>query len=310
MEQEIEWSVDRGRVVLFDWVTLIQAIMGGALHGGVLALIAIGLTLVFGVMEIINFAHCEFLMVGMYVSFWLFTLLGIDPYLSVIISVPTLFATGIVIQRYLINPVLGASVNIQVILTIGISLFLQNLMLFLFSADPKPINLPYASDLFIIGDVLFFPRVRVFTFLASLGFTILLYLLLMKTHVGRTIRAAAENRRAALLMGINVERIFIFAFGIGLACAGAAGSLILPFYPASPEAGMHFIMTAFVIVILGTLGNFIGAFVAGIIIGVVQAVGAAYLPGGSLYEALTFVVFVGFMLFRPNGLFGKRAERA
>jgi branched-chain amino acid transport system permease protein len=294
---------------LFDWVTLLQAILGGALHGGVLALIAIGLTLVFGVMEIINFAHCEFLMVGMYISYWLYTLTGIDPYLSVVISVPTLFLVGVLIQRFVINPVLGASANIQVILTIGISLFLQNLMLFLFSADPKPVNLSYSTDLFIIRDVLFFPRVRVFTFLGSMGLTIILYLLLMRTHLGRTIRAAAENRRAALLMGINVERIFIFSFGIGLACAGAAGSMILPFYPASPEAGMHFIMTAFVIVILGTLGNFVGAFIAGIIIGVVEAVGATYLPGGSLYEALTFVVFVGFMLFRPNGLFGRSAGR-
>jgi branched-chain amino acid transport system permease protein len=283
--------------------------MGGALHGGVLALIAIGLTLVFGVMEIINFAHCEFLMVGMYVSYWLFTLLGIDPYLSVVISIPTLFVLGVLIQRFLINPVLGASVNIQVILTIGISLFLQNLMFFLFSADPKPVNLSYSTDLFIIRDMLFFPKVRVFTFIGSLSLTVILYFLLMKTHLGRTIRAAAENRRAALLMGIDVQRIYIFAFGIGLACAGAAGSLILPFYPASPEAGMHFIMTAFVIVILGTLGNFMGAFVAGIIIGVVEAVGATYLPGGSLYEALTFVVFVGFMLFRPNGLFGRSVER-
>jgi len=294
---------------LFDWVTLLQAILGGALNGGVLALIAVGLTLVFGVMGIINFAHCEFLMVGMYVSYWLFSLLGMDPYLSVIISVPALFVMGVIIQRFLISPVLDAPVNIQVILTIGISLLLQNLALFLFSADPKTINLSYSSKLLIVGDALFFPWVRIYTFTAALGLSILLYFLLMKTHIGRTLRAAAENRRAALLMGINVERIFVLAFGIGMACAGAAGSLILPFYPASPEAGMHFIMTAFVIVILGTLGNFVGAFIAGIIIGVVQAVGATYLPGGSMYEAVTFVVFVGFMIFRPNGLFGRRLER-
>ncbi len=293
---------------MFDWVTLAQAVMGGALHGGVLALIAIGLTLVFGVMEIINFAHCEFLMVGMYISYGLYALLGIDPYLSVLISVPSLFIIGMIIQRFLINPVLGAPVNIQVILTIGISLFLQNLVLFLFSADPKPVNLSYSTDLFIIKDLLFFPKVRVYTFIGSVGVTILLFFLLMKTHMGRTMRAAAENRRAALLMGINVDRIFIIAFGIGLACAGAAGSLVLPFFPASPEAGTHFIMTAFVIVILGTLGNFIGALVAGMIIGIVEAVGATYLPGGSLYEALTFVVFIGFMLFRPSGLFGRSAE--
>ena len=138
---------------MFDWITLAQAVMGGALHGGVLALIAIGLTLVFGVMHIINFAHCEFLMVGMYLSYWLFALLGIDPYLSVIISIPALFALGMVIQRFVINPVLGASVNIQVILTIGISLVLQNLMLFLFSADPRPASLSYASDLYIIKNM-------------------------------------------------------------------------------------------------------------------------------------------------------------
>ncbi len=293
---------------MFDWVTLAQAILGGALHGGVLALIAIGLTLVFGVMEIINFAHCEFLMVGMYISYGLYAWLGIDPYLSVMISVPSLFIIGMLIQRFLINPVLSAPVNIQVILTIGITLFLQNLMLFLFSADPKPVNLSYSTDLFIIKDLLFFPKVRVYTFIGSVGVTILLFFLLMKTHLGRTMRAAAENRRAAMLMGINVDRIFIIAFGIGLACAGAAGSLVLPFFPASPEAGTHFIMTAFVIVILGTLGNFIGAFVAGMIIGIVEAVGAAYLPGGSLYEALTFVVFIGFMLFRPSGLFGRSVE--
>lgn len=294
---------------MFDWVTFVQAVLGGALHGGVLALIAIGLTLVFGVMEIINFAHCEFLMVGMYVSYWLFAFLGMDPYLSVIISVPFLFVMGMIIQRFLINPILGASVNIQVILTIGISLFLQNLALFLFSADPKAINLSYSSNLLIIGDVLFFPWVRIYTFSAALGLSLLLYFLLKKTHFGRTIRAAAENRKAALLMGINVERVFVLAFGIGLACAGAAGSLILPFYPATPDAGMHFIMTAFVIVILGTLGNFVGAFVAGIIIGVAEAIGAAYLPGGSLYEAVTFVVFVAFMLFRPSGLFGRSISR-
>jgi branched-chain amino acid transport system permease protein len=214
-----------------------------------------------------------------------------------------------VIQRYLINPVLNASINIQVILTIGISLILQNLMLLLFHADPRPATLSYASDLYIIKDMLFFPKVRVYTFAGALALTLVLYFLLMRTHFGRTMRAAAENRRAALLMGINVDRIYIYAFGIGLACAGAAGSLVLPFYPVSPEVGSHFLMTAFVIVVLGTLGNFVGAFIAGIIIGVVQAAGAAYLPGGSLYEAVTFIVFVGFLLFRPNGIFGRTVER-
>lgn len=294
---------------MFDWVTLIQAIIGGTLHGGVLALIAIGLTLVFGVMKIINFAHCEFLMVGMYISYWLYSMIGMDPYLSVAISIPALFVLGAIIQRFLINPILDASINIQVILTIGISLCLQNLMLFLFSADPKPVNLSYSSELFIIADTFFFPRVKVYTFIFAVALTVLLYLFLTKTHLGRTTQAAAENRRAALLMGINVNRIYIVAFGIGLACAGAAGTLILPFFPASPEAGTHFLMNAFVIVILGTLGNIIGAFIAGIIIGVVQAVGAAYLPGGSLFEALTFIVFIGFLLFRPHGLFGTNAAK-
>jgi len=283
----------------------LQSIISGLLIGGVYALIAVGLTLIFGVMKIINFAHGEFLMFGMYFAFFLSTLFGIDPYLSAIAALPLFLLFGWGIQAVLIRPVLGAPDMIQILLTVGISLVLQNLALFFFSADFQSLNLSYSGMTFEVGPA----RVslsRLLACIVALSVAGGLYLFLQKTDVGKALRACAEEREGALAVGIDVERMYKVAFGLGIACVAIAGILMTPFFYIAPTVGVPFTLTAFVVVVLGGLGNIPGALVGGLIVGLVESLGEILLPAASLKSLATFSIFILILLLRPQGLFGQK----
>lgn len=280
-----------------------QALVSGILNGGIYGLVAIGLTFIWGVMNIINFAHGSMLMIGMYVTFWLFTLLGIDPYLSLLASIPLLFFFGVATEKVLIEPVLKSDPFIQVVLTMGLMLLLENLATVFFTPDFRAVKLSYGSVTFGIGGV----RVhvtRLFAMIAALIITAILYVFLRKTDLGKAIRAASQQKEGAMLVGIDVKYVYAIAFGIGTASVGAAGSLLIPFFYAEPHVGLVFITVAFVIVVMGGFGNFIGALICGFIIGIVESMGGIFMPG-STKHVITFAAFILVLLFKPLGLMGK-----
>lgn len=280
-----------------------QALVSGVLFGAVYALVAAGLTLILGVMRIFNIAHGEFLMVGMYATFFLNNQLGLDPYLALPVVTATLFAFGCVIFLVFIKPVLAKSETTQVLLTIGISIFLQNAALYFFKADTRGVRVPYSSVHWNIGPVVV-SMTEVVAFAGSVVVSLALYWVLRNTEFGRSLRAAAQNRDAAMLAGISVPRVYLVAFGIGSALLGVTACLLLPIYYVSPSIGTLFLLLAFVVVVLGGMGNFIGALIGGLIIGVTQSLGASFMPG-SLASVLTFSLLVLLLLFRPQGLFGR-----
>lgn len=283
---------------------LIQLIINGLMVGGIYALLSIGLTLIFGVLEIINFAHGEFLMLAMYATFWLFQLYGVDPYLSLLIVVPGSFFLGWVVQRGIVQPLLSAPALNQIFATIGLSLVLQNVALFLFKADFRTVKPSYGSLTFLWGDLMFsFPRLMAFILAIVIISGLLLFL--KKTFVGKSIRALAQERRAAILMGINVFRTYQIAFGIGIACVGAAGTILIPIYYVYPTVGSLFVLIAFVVVILGGYNSLVGSMIGGLIIGVVEAL-SGFFVSPHLKEAIYFVIFIFILLFKPTGLLGRR----
>jgi len=282
---------------------ILQALVSGILNGGIYALVAIGLTLIWGVMNIVNFAHGSMMMLGMYISYWLFTLLGVDPYLSLLFSIPVLFLFGLVTEKLLIEPVLDGQPFIQVVLTLGLMLLVENLITIFFSPDYKAVTVSYASSTFGIGGI----RVHIPRLLASIAATVitgLLYMFLKKTDLGKAIRAASQQKDGALLVGIDVKRIYMISFGIGAASVGAAGSLVIPFFYAEPHVGLVFVIVAFVIVVMGGFGNFVGALISGFIIGIAESMGAIFMPG-STKQVIIFGLFILLLLFKPSGLLEK-----
>ena len=283
---------------------ILQALLSGLLNGGIYSLVAVGLTLIFGVMRIINFAHGSLMMLGMYVSYWLFVLWGVDPYLSLIASGSVLFAVGVFIEAVLVSPVLEAPEHDQLLLTLGISLVIENLALFLWKADPRTVTVSYLAVAPMVGGIMI-SSPRVIAFVVSLAFTAALYLFLKRTDLGRAIRAVSQDREGALTVGINMRRIYGLAFGIGCACVGAAGSLVAPFYAVDPYVGGVFVITAFVVVVLGGMGNFGGALLAALIVGLAESVAAVFIPA-AMKQIVMYTIFVVVLLFRPQGLFGGR----
>ncbi len=288
----------------FSLPVILQAVASGLMIGGVFALISIGLTLIWGVMKIINFAHGEFLMIGLYLAYFLVTKFGIDPYLTILITTPVLFFVGIGIFQVSIKPILKHPPMNQIMLTLGISLILQNLALVLFKADVLSVRTRYTGINYHFGGVVV-TLTELIAFFGSILATLALYYILKTTDIGRWIRAAAQNPTAATLQGVDVRFTYLLAFGIGSACLGVAASLLLPFYYVSPTVGLFLGLIAFVVVVLGGMGNFLGAFVGGLIIGLTESLGAAIMPG-SLSRVLTFGIFILFLLFRPQGILSRR----
>jgi len=289
--------------MVFSPDVILQGLISGILIGGIFALLSVGLTLIWGVMRIINFAHGEFFMVAMYIVYFLVEKGGWDPYLTLIVSVPLIFLFGVLVYRSTIQPILADPAMNQIMLTLGLSIVLSAGAQVLFSADPLFVVTKYNRLVFNIGPAV----VRIPQLIAFVGSgltAVLLYLFLQKTDAGRAIRAASQDRTAATLMGIDVERTFLLAFGLGSACLGVAASLMISFYYVSPTVGAFFGQITFIIVVLGGMGNFIGALVGGQIIGLTEALGAAILPG-SLSRVLTFTIFILVLLFKPQGLLSR-----
>jgi branched-chain amino acid transport system permease protein len=284
---------------------VLQAIVAGVLLGGVYCLICVGLTLTFGVMKIINFAHGEFLMIAMYGAYFFAQYFHTEAYASVVLVLPGLFLLGVAVFQFLVRPVLAAEPLNQMLLLVGVSLVLQNGALALFSADTRSVQSAIAYAKIEFGEVIIgIPRLIAFA--VSVIITLALYWLLRSTELGRRIRAAASDRETAALMGINVNRINLLAFGIGVGCLGIAGPVMMPVFYTVPNIGSFFILIAFVVVVLGGIGNFIGAMIASFVVAIAESVGALFMPG-STAPVLPFLLFILVLLFKPEGLFGTRS---
>jgi branched-chain amino acid transport system permease protein len=281
----------------------LQSALSGLLVGGVYALIGIGLTLIFGVMRVINFAHGDLLMLGMYLTWALFELFGLDPYLALAITAPLLFLWGALLQRVFINRVLDALPQNQILLTIGLGLIMSNTVMLLATSDYKILTTSYSSSSFTLGG-LSISQPLLYSFLVTAAITAALFWFLSRTDTGQAIRATAQDRDAAQLMGINVRRMGLLAFGLGTALAGIAGALLAPTYYIFPQVGGPFTLKAFVVVVLGGMGSVVGATLGGLLIGVTESLSAVYVASG-LKELVVYVLFLLILLFKPAGLLGK-----
>lgn len=282
-----------------------QVIINGIFLGGLYFLVSIGLTLIFGVMKIINFAHGEFLMLAMYATFWVFHFWGIDPYPATIIVVPVMFILGMVAYRLIIQPVIDAPELAQVFVTLGLSISLQGLALFLWHADFRAVRPTYLSHLIKVGP-LFMTLPRFMSFWVALATIVLLFFFLKRTYIGKAIRASAQNRIAAQLMGVDLKKIYMVSFGIGIAIVGLAGTVFMTIYEVFPSIGGFFVLVTFVVVVLGGMGSLLGALVGGLVIGLVEAISGFFLAP-ALKEVTYFILFVIILIFKPTGIFGKKA---
>ena len=281
----------------------LQTLVAGVLIGGIYALIGIGMTLIMGVMGIINLAHGQLMMVAMYVTFVLHAYLKIDPYLSLLVAMPALFLLGIFLQKTLLNPLMEVDAIIpenQVLMTVGMGMVLAEIARFIFSSDYKSVTTSYSGSTFFLGKISFsWPMTIAFGFAVLL--TIGLFLFLLKTDLGRSIRATAQDKEAATLMGVNSGRITVITFGLGSALVAAAGSLLMPIFYLYPDIGGPFTLKAFVITILGGMGSTVGAIFGGVTLGIAESLGATYI-GMSYKEMVGFVIFLLVLIFLPGGL--------
>lgn len=283
---------------------LLQSALDGLLMGGVYALAALGISLIFGVMKISNFAHGALLTLGMYLTYQLFVVTNVVPYILLLPTALLMFLLGYAIQRFLMSRIMSAASHNQLVLTLGLQMIIQNLVLMIFGSDYKKINIAYFDTAWRLGR-LTVNKPKVIAFVFAFVITVLLYFLLNRTDLGRAIRATSMERAGAEMMGVRIEHINAVAFGIGVACAGIAGTLLTPVQYMSPTLGGNYLLKCFVIAVFGGLGNIWGAVAAGLIIGVVEAL-AALVLGGSWSDMIIYAIFVLTMLFRPTGLFGKK----
>ncbi len=284
---------------------LFASVLNGLTTGAVYALIALGLTLIYGVLHIINFAHGAALMMALYGVYFLYRKLGLDPYLALPVMVPVMFAAGYALYRWVIGKASHGKDENILLVTLGVSIVLENLALLFWTSDTRTIETKYTFTTVAIGPALIaLPKLAAFA--GALVATAILLAIVARTDLGRAIRACAKERQGAQLVGIDVEHVYAMSFGIGLACLGAAACFLLPAYYVNPQVGNGFVLIAFTIVVLGGMGSFAGALVGGFLIGVVESLGGLWL-GESLGQIGIFLIFIIVLLFRPRGLFGARA---
>ena len=294
--------------MMFDASILLSALLNGLTTGAVYALIALGLTLIYGVLHIINFAHGASLMMALYGVYALKERWGIDPYVALPLMVPAMFVLGYAMQRIVINRASHGKDENILLVTLGLSIVMANFALLFFKSDTRTIETAYTLTTVAIGPeaaqvMVSLPKLVAFA--GALVVSALLIVILQRTDLGRAIRAVAKEKQGARLMGIDVEHVYAMCFGLGLACLGAAACFLLPAYYVNPQVGNGFVLVAFTVVVLGGMGSFAGALLGGLLIGVVESFGGLFL-GESLGQVGIFVIFIGVLLLRPEGLFGAK----
>jgi branched-chain amino acid transport system permease protein len=286
-------------------VILVPAVLNGLLTGAVYGLVALGLTLIYGVLHIINFAHGALLTAAMFAAFFAHRLLGLDPYVAALVLTPLFFALGYCLQRFVIGPAAHGEDRNILLVTLGLAVVIENVLLYAFGADTRTLNLDYAFNVVDLG-IAFLAVPRVIAFGAVLVIAVVLWLILSLTDTGKAIRAVAKEKLGAELSGIDVGHIYAVTFGLGTACLAIAACLLIPTYYVNPHIGNAFVLIAFTIVVLGGMGSVTGALFGGLFIGVVESLCGLYL-GESLGQIGIFAMFILVLLLRPSGLFGERA---
>lgn len=284
-----------------------QALIDGLLMGGVYALAALGLSLIFGVMKITNFAHGAMMTVGMYTVYMISTYAGISPYISLLFAAAFLFGIGYLTQKYLIHRIKDAPAHNQLLLTLGIAYILENTLLAVFTPNYKTLKVGTFEKMIKIGSITINPA-KLIAFAVVIAVTAAVYFILYRTRMGNAIRACSQNRDGATLMGIVIRKTNAIAFGIGTMCTGIAGALLTPVLSIYPTIGETFQLKCFVIAVLGGMGNLWGALISGLIVGVVEAL-TGYFAGGGWSEFMIYLIFVVILLIKPAGLFGKGNRR-
>jgi len=282
----------------------IQIVINGLLLGGVYACIAIGLSLVWGVMNMINLTHGSLIILGAYTTFYLFTYFQIDPFLTIPISIVLLFIFGFAIQKYLINLMVRAPLFMTFIFTFAMDMILVNLGLVIFGGDFKMVTPAYSAYSLLIGEVKI-PYIRIATFLIAMLISGALFFFLGKTKTGMAIRSTRMDREAAKMLGVNLGNTYAITFGLSAAMAGAGGSLASLIYAFNPVTGMSFTFSAFIVSVIGGLGSVMGALVGGLLFGIIDTLGSV-LISQEFKEALNFAFFVLFLIFKPSGILGKK----
>ena len=283
--------------------TFAQLVLSGILVGSVYALMSMGLTLIFGVLRIVNFAHGEFLMIAMYGA-WAFThLFGLNPYFATVAIVPAMFLFGAVVYRLIINPALDKPHLVVVFATMALSIFLQNTALMMMTADLR--DIPPIFNRSIVVGAIHLKVELLLGFLITLLCTFALQWMIKWTYLGKAIRATVQDGEAAMLMGIPVPRIFLITFSVGSALVGLAACVMMPLFSVFPSVGLNFVLIAFVIVVLGGMGSIEGALLGGICVGVVQSL-SGYYVAPAFGQMFFFILFLLVMIFRPNGLLGQQ----
>ena len=286
-------------------VILVPAVLNGLMTGAVYALIALGLTLIYGVLHIINFAHGALLTAAMFAVFFAHKLFGLDPYVAALGLTPLFFLLGYGLQRLVIGPAAHGEDRNILLVTLGLAVVIENALLYAFRADTRTINLPHAFDVIEVGTA-FLAVPRVIAFIVVVAVALALWLIMRWTDTGKAIRAVAKEKLGAELAGIDVAHIYAVTFGLGTACLAIAACLLIPTYYVNPHAGNAFVLIAFTIVVLGGMGSVTGALIGGLFVGVVESLSSLYL-GESLGQIGIFAMFILVLLFRPSGLFGERA---
>jgi branched-chain amino acid transport system permease protein len=286
-------------------VILVPAVLNGLLTGAVYGLVALGLTLIYGVLHIINFAHGALLTAAMFAAFFAHRLLGLDPYVAALVLTPLFFALGYCLQRFVIGPAAHGQDRNILLVTLGLAVVIENVLLYAFGADTRTLNLDYAFNVVDLG-IAFLAVPRVIAFGVVLVIAVVLWLILSLTDTGKAIRAVAKEKLGAELSGIDVGHIYAVTFGLGTACLAIAACLLIPTYYVNPHIGNAFVLIAFTIVVLGGMGLVTGALFGGLFNGVVESLCGLYL-GESLGQIGIFAMFILVLLLRPSGLFGERA---
>jgi branched-chain amino acid transport system permease protein len=290
-----------------DAALLAGVVVQGVMTGLVYGLMALGLSVIFGVVRVVNFAHGEFAVVAMYAAWLLFDTWGLDPILAALPVAAGCFVVGYALQRGLVSPFVGRPEHEQFILLVGVAMIVLNLLLMGFGPDARPVNLPYGLDSYEVGPLLL-DKARLIVAAVALGLTAAVVAFFRFTRTGTAIRACADNLLGAAVVGLDVKRLYALTFGIGLACVGAAGAMMTTIADASPVLAHGYTLQGFIIVIIGGLGSLAGALLGGVLIGVCEAL-AGYLFQPSMKSMFSFLLLIAVLALRPQGLLGRGVSR-